>query len=260
MTIRPPSIDSHDPSIPPLPDDAAGFAELTESWRSELDAGWVDALEPVAPALEGALRACADDVRAGHVVLPGPAVVLRAFQQPFDAVRVLVVGQDPYPTPGHAVGLAFSVGGHVSPLPRSLQNIVAELRTDVGVPAPASGDLSAWTEQGVLLLNRVLSVRSGEPGAHRGLGWEDVTAQAIAALAARPKPLVAVLWGNDARKLSGALAGHPVIESAHPSPLSARRGFLGSAPFSQVNTALAALGEPPVDWRLPAAPGSEWSL
>lgn len=259
MTTRPPAPGSA-PDVPALPDDAAGFAALADTWRAELDPGWVRALEPAASALERALRACADDVRAGHVVLPGPRVVLRAFRQPFDAVRVLVVGQDPYPTPGHAVGLAFSVGGHVAPLPRSLQNIVAELRTDVGVPAPASGDLSAWAAQGVLLLNRVLSVRSGEAGSHRGLGWEEVTAQAIDALAARPSPLVAVLWGNDARTLAGALAGHPVVESAHPSPLSARRGFLGSAPFSQVNAALAARGEAPVDWRLPAAPGSEWSL
>ena len=261
MTTRPPAPEPAPPlTVDTAADDAAAFDDLATGWRTVLDPGWVAALEPAAPALERALRACADAARAGQHVLPGPRKVLRAFAQPFDGVRVLVVGQDPYPTPGHAIGLAFAVGGHVSPLPRSLRNIMTELRDDVGVPVPTSGDLTPWTSQGVLLLNRVLTVASGAAGSHRRLGWEEVTAQAIAALAARPAPLVAVLWGNDARTLAGALSAHPVIESAHPSPLSARRGFFGSAPFTRVNDALVALGEEPVDWRLPAPAGSEWSL
>lgn len=259
MTTRPPAPEPA-PAPSALPDDAAAFDALATGWRAQVDAGWIAALEPAAPALERALHACADAARAGHQVLPGPRSVLRAFAQPFDQVRVLVVGQDPYPTPGHAIGLAFAVGGDVTPLPRSLRNIVAELRDDVGVPVPTSGDLTAWTAQGVLLLNRVLSVQSGSAGSHRRLGWEEVTAQAITALAARPAPLVAVLWGNDARTLTSVLAGHPTIESAHPSPLSARRGFFGSAPFSRVNDALVSLGQEPVDWRLAAPAGSEWSL
>ncbi|SDC82900.1 Uracil-DNA glycosylase [Sanguibacter gelidistatuariae] len=190
-------------------------------------------------------------------VLPERAAVLRAFREPLARVRVLVVGQDPYPTPGHAMGLSFSVQPHVRPLPRSLQNIFTELRDDVGAPAPATGDLTAWADQGVMLCNRVLTVAAGDAGSHRGLGWEAVTDHAIAALVARGGPLVAVLWGRDAQSLAPALAGVPIIASAHPSPLSARRGFFGSRPFSRVNELLVAQGAAPVDWTLPAAPRVE---
>jgi uracil-DNA glycosylase len=165
-------------------------------------------------------------------------------------VKVLIVGQDPYPTPGHAMGLSFSVAPGVRPLPRSLANIVAEYGADLGYPAPASGDLSAWAQRGVLLLNRVLTVRAGAPASHRGKGWEEVTECAIRALVARDQPLVAILWGRDAATLTPMLTGCPVIASAHPSPLSANRGFFGSRPFSRANELLAAEGAEPVDWRL----------
>jgi len=190
------------------------------------------------------------DAAAGGQVLPAPENILRAFRQPFDEVRVLIVGQDPYPTPGHPVGLAFSVAPDVRPVPRSLTNIFTELHTDLGLPTPANGDLTPWTRHGVLLLNRVLTVRAGEAGSHRRHGWEAVTEQAIRALAARGGPLVAILWGKDAANLAPLLGQTPLIVSAHPSPLSARRGFTGSRPFSRANALLAEQGAAPVDWSL----------
>lgn len=213
--------------------------------------GWVEALEPVADriaAIGDFLRA---EQAAGRRFLPAGDRILAAFTQPFHEVRVLVVGQDPYPTPGHPIGLCFSVAPEVRPLPGSLANIFREYCDDLGHPRPACGDLGPWTRQGVLLLNRVLTVRPGAPGSHRGKGWEDVTEQAIRALAARGEPLVAILWGSDARKLKPLLGEVPVVESVHPSPLSARGGFFGSRPFSRVNDLLAAQGAQPVDWRLP---------
>lgn len=212
---------------------------------------WLPALAPVEPvitSLGGFLRA---EVAAGRGYLPAGGLVLRAFAQPLDAVRVLIVGQDPYPTPGHAVGLSFSVDASVAPVPRSLANIFQELGTDLGLPRPSSGDLTPWATQGVLLLNRVLTVRPGAPASHRGKGWEEVTAAAIAALAARGGPLVAILWGRDARSLAPRLPGIPCIESAHPSPLSAHSGFFGSRPFSRANELLESQGAGPVDWSLP---------
>lgn len=191
---------------------------------------------------------------AGHLVLPAGERILAAFQQPLADVRVLIVGQDPYPTPGHAIGLSFATAPDVRPLPRSLQNIFKELQDDLGIAPAASGDLTPWTKQGVLLLNRVLTVRAGEPGAHRGRGWEEFTECAIRALVARGGPLVAVLWGADARRLAPffSQAGVPCIESAHPSPLSASRGFFGSRPFSRVNELLVAQGAGQVEWALPS--------
>lgn len=191
------------------------------------------------------------ELAAGHGYLPAGPNVLRAFVQPMDAVRVLIVGQDPYPTPGHPVGLSFSVAPDVRPLPRSLSNIFRELRADLGVPAPSNGDLTPWTERGVLLLNRVLTVRPGGSGSHRGKGWEQVTDQAIRALVARRQPLVAILWGRDAQTLRPMLGDVPRVESVHPSPMSADRGFFGSHPFSRANTLLEKLGAPPIDWSLP---------
>ena len=212
---------------------------------------WAPALAPLQPrfsAIGDFLRA---ESAAGRTWGPSGAHILRAFQQPLDDVRVLIVGQDPYPTPGHAVGLSFSVDSEVRPLPRSLQNIFRELHDDVGLPLPGSGDLTAWSERGVLLLNRVLTVRHGEPGSHRGIGWEEITAAAIDALVARvDAPLVAILWGRDAQSLAPALPDVPLIESAHPSPMSADRGFFGSRPFSRANELLEELGEEPVDWSL----------
>ncbi len=212
---------------------------------------WVPALTPVEPvvALLGAFLR--DEIAAGRGYLPAGPHVLRAFAQPLDAVRVLIVGQDPYPTPGHPVGLSFSVAPDVAPLPRSLANIFQELTTDLGCPPPAAGDLTPWADRGVLLLNRVLTVRPGAPASHRGKGWEDVTGAAIDALAHRGGPLVAILWGRDARVLRSRLQPVPCIESAHPSPLSARSGFFGSRPFSRANALLLQQGAEPVDWCLP---------
>ena len=229
---------------------------MAEPLRSIIDPGWADALEPVAgriAAMGDFLRA---EVAAGRRYLPSGENVLRAFKQPFAGVRVLIVGQDPYPTPGHAVGLSFSVGPEVRRLPGSLVNIFREYSEDLGYPAPATGDLTPWSERGVLLLNRVLTVQPGQPGSHRGRGWEEVTEQAIRALAARKSagdggPLVAILWGRDARTLAPLLEGIPSIESAHPSPYSAANGFFGSRPFSRANQLLEQEGAEPVDWKLP---------
>ena len=211
---------------------------------------WAEALAPVAQDISRIGDLLRAEVSAGRGYLPAGADVLRAFRAPMRDVRVLIVGQDPYPTPGHAVGLSFSVAPGVRPLPRSLQNILKELVSDVGVPMPASGDLSPWTEQGVLLLNRVLTVRPGEPGSHRGIGWETVTTAAIRALVTRGGPLVAILWGRDAQSLQPDLGSTPVIASAHPSPLSADRGFFGSRPFSRANALLLAAGGSAITWDL----------
>jgi uracil-DNA glycosylase len=228
---------------------------MAEPLRSIIDPGWADALEPVAgriAAMGDFLRA---EVAAGRRYLPSGENVLRAFKQPFAGVRVLIVGQDPYPTPGHAVGLSFSVGPEVRRLPGSLVNIFREYSEDLGYPAPATGDLTPWSERGVLLLNRVLTVQPGQPGSHRGRGWEEVTEQAIRALAARKgageAAMVAILWGRDARTLAPLLDGIPSIESAHPSPYSAANGFFGSRPFSRANQLLEQEGAEPVDWKLP---------
>jgi len=216
-----------------------------------IDPGWARALQPVAPdiaALGERLRA---ETAAGRHYLPAGDRVLRAFQRPLDAVKVLVVGQDPYPTPGHAIGLSFAVDRHVRPLPRSLANIYRELHDDLGVAPAAHGDLSAWSDQGVLLLNRVLTVAPGAPASHRGWGWERVTEHAIRTLVERSGALVAILWGRDAANLRPMLGATPIIESAHPSPLSASRGFFGSRPFSRANAMLQEQGAGPVDWELP---------
>ncbi|GAA5062370.1 uracil-DNA glycosylase [Nocardia callitridis] len=218
-----------------------------------IDPGWAKALEPVADRITAMGEFLRVENSSGRGYLPAGENVLRAFQRPFHEVRVLVVGQDPYPTPGHAMGLSFSVAPDVSPVPRSLGNIFAEYSKDLGHGTPSCGDLSPWSDQGVLMLNRVLTVSPGQPASHRGKGWEAVTEQAIRALVARDEPLVAILWGRDAGSLKPLLteAEVPYIESAHPSPLSASRGFFGSRPFSRVNELLDELGAEPVDWRLP---------
>jgi uracil-DNA glycosylase len=228
---------------------------MTEPLRNIIDAGWAEALEPV----EGQIAAMGEflraEIAAGRRYLPAGENVLRAFKQPFADVRVLIVGQDPYPTPGNPIGLSFSVAPEVRRLPPSLLNIFTEYSADLGYPKPSNGDLTPWSERGVLLLNRVLTVQPGQPASHRGKGWEQVTEQAIRALAARKgEPLVAILWGRDARTLAPLLAEAgdvPCIESAHPSPNSAHIGFFGSRPFSRANQLLEELGGEPVDWRLP---------
>lgn len=215
-----------------------------------IDPGWADALEPVAPRIAEMGEFLRAEVAAGRKYLPSGDNVLRAFKQPFNDVKVLIVGQDPYPTPGHAVGLSFSVAPEVSPLPGSLINIFRELTQDLGVPEPPNGDLTLWTRRGVLLLNRSLTVAPGRPASHRGKGWEEVTEQAIRALAARGTPMAAILWGRDARNLRPLMGDVPCVESAHPSPMSAARGFFGSHPFSRVNELLVKQGAEPVDWSL----------
>lgn len=213
---------------------------------------WVPVLDPVRETIASLGEFLRGETAEGHRWLPPGDLILRAFTTPLDDVRVLIVGQDPYPTPGHAVGLSFSVAPDVRPLPRSLQNIHRELVDDLGVARPANGDLVPWTHAGVMLLNRVLTVRAGEPGSHRGKGWEEVTDRAIDGLVARPdQPLVAILWGRDAQALLPRLGDTPVVASAHPSPMSADRGFFGSKPFSRANALLDELGADPVDWRLP---------
>ncbi|WP_245190372.1 uracil-DNA glycosylase [Leucobacter exalbidus] len=228
---------------PELP---APLAALAAAGRVAPD--WAAALAPVAAEIAEIARFCDAERAAGYEVLPTEDRIFRAFERPLSAARVLVLGQDPYPTPGHAMGLAFSAEPEVQPLPRSLANLFRELHDDLGIAPAIHGDLSAWSGQGVLLLNRVLTVRAGDAGSHRNKGWERVTDRAIDALVARGGPLVAVLWGNDARALAPRLEGMPIIESAHPSPLSARRGFFGSKPFSRVNEELAHLGAAPIDW------------
>jgi uracil-DNA glycosylase len=225
---------------------------MAEPLRSIVDPGWADALEPVAGRIAGMGDFLRAEVAAGRRYLPAGENVLRAFKQPFAAVRVLIVGQDPYPTPGYAVGLSFSVAPDVRRLPGSLVNIFREYSEDLGYPTPTNGDLTPWAERGVLLLNRVLTVQPGKPGSHRGKGWEEVTDQAIRALAGRKtEPLVAILWGRDARTLAPLLEGIPAVESAHPSPYSAANGFFGSRPFSRANHLLEQEGAQPVDWKLP---------
>jgi uracil-DNA glycosylase len=219
---------------------------------SELvDPGWARALAPVSDTITTVGDFLRAEVAAGRGYLPAGENVLRAFRQPFNHVRVLIVGQDPYPTPGHPVGLSFSVDPDVRPVPRSLSNIFRELVDDVGTPLPKSGDLSPWADRGVLLLNRVLTVSPGKPGSHRGKGWEEVTAHAISALVQRDQPLVAILWGRDAQTLTPLLGSTPIVASVHPSPLSAHGGFFGSKPFSRVNEYLISLGAQPIDWTLP---------
>jgi len=211
---------------------------------------WADAMAPVADDLARMGDFLRTELAAGRRYLPAGEHVLRAFAQPLSEVKVLITGQDPYPTPGHPVGLSFSVAPDVRPIPRSLTNIYAELETDLGIPPAESGDLTPWSRQGVMLLNRVLTVRPGQSGSHRGKGWEAITEQAIRALVARGGPLVAILWGRDARNLKPMLGATPVVESAHPSPLSAHSGFFGSRPFSRANALLEQQGAEPVDWRL----------
>lgn len=215
-----------------------------------IDASWADALAPVADEVARMGDFLRAEVADGRGYLPSGDRVLRAFQQPLPDIRVLIVGQDPYPTPGHPIGLSFAVERHVRPIPRSLANIYRELADDLGLEPPEHGDLGAWNRQGVMLLNRVLTVRPGESGAHRGKGWERVTDHAIRALVEREEPLVAILWGRDAQSLTPVLGDTPRIASAHPSPLSASRGFFGSRPFSRANALLEARGGRPVDWSL----------
>jgi len=228
------------------------WADMAARPLTELIApDWAQALAPVEPVITGLGEFLRAEIADGRGYLPAGQNILRAFRQPMADVRVLIVGQDPYPTPGHPVGLSFSVAPDVRRLPGSLVNIFTEYSADLGFPRPSTGDLSPWSERGVMLLNRVLTVQPGKPASHRGKGWERVTEQAIRALAARGGPLVAILWGNDARNLAPLLDSTPSIQSAHPSPMSADRGFFGSRPFSRADALLRQQGGEQVDWKLP---------
>ena len=212
---------------------------------------WKEPLDPVTDRIHELGDFLREENAAGRGYLPAGTDVLRAFTYPFDQVKVLIVGQDPYPTPGHPMGLSFSVHPGVTPIPRSLANIFRELQEDIGCPAPSTGDLTSWSEHGVALFNRVLTVRPGHSGSHRGKGWDEVTECAIKALAERDRPLVAILWGRDAQSTAKWLGNTPTVCSPHPSPLSASRGFFGSRPFSRANELLVSQGAEPVDWALP---------
>lgn len=220
------------------------------AWQELVAPDWAAALEPVSDRIEAMGQFLRDETAAGREYLPAASNVLRAFSRPMENVRVLIVGQDPYPTPGHSIGLAFAVERHVRPVPRSLKNIYRELRDDLGIAPPEHGDLTAWADSGVMLLNRVLTVQAGASGSHRGKGWERVTEHAIRALVQRGGPLVAILWGRDAAALEPLLGSTPAVKSVHPSPLSASGGFFGSKPFSRANQFLIAQGSAPVDWTL----------
>lgn len=219
---------------------------LTET----LSTDWARALSPVEDRIHALGEFLRAEVDSGRGYLPEGDAVLRAFTRPMSEVRVLIVGQDPYPTPGHPLGLSFAVHRDVRPLPRSLANIYTELESDLGIPRAVHGDLTAWQDQGVLLLNRVLTVRPGAPGSHRGKGWEEITEAAIRALVDRGGPLVAILWGRDAQALAPMLGSVPSIASPHPSPLSAHRGFFGSRPFSGADELLIGQGSTAIDWRV----------
>jgi len=227
----------------------SALAGLVE--RGLMAPDWAAALAPVDEQIGRLGVFLREQLALGRPYLPAGDAIFSAFRRPLADVRVLIVGQDPYPTPGHPIGLCFAVERDVRPLPASLRNIYVELASDLGVPAPEHGDLSAWSDRGVMLLNRVLTVRPGAPASHAGKGWEEVTSCAISALAARGGPLVAVLWGRQAQALRPLLEPVPCLESVHPSPLSAHRGFFGSRPFSRVNEMLLAQGGAPMDWSLP---------
>ncbi len=213
-----------------------------------VDSTWVETLAPQRAHLGNVDSFLNREKSAGRPWLPDREDVFRAFTLPMDRVKVVIIGQDPYPTPGHAVGLSFSVGSGVAP-PRSLINIYRELAADMGCPQPHSGDLSDWADQGVLLLNRVLTVGSGRSGSHRGQGWEQFTEAAVQGLAhLTPRPPVFILWGKDAQSCRKLLGDAPAIESAHPSPLSAHRGFFGSRPFSRANEILQQRDQVPIRW------------
>ena len=222
---------------------------MSEAWRSQVASDWALALEPMAPTLAELGTFLRAELAEGRTYLPESGAILNSFTRPLAHVRVLIVGQDPYPTPGDAMGLSFSVS-RGRPMPRSLSNIARELESDTGERL-LTGDLTAWADQGVMLLNRCLTVAPGSPGSHRGKGWEKFTEHAIRTVVARGGPLVAILWGRDAQNLAPMLGEVPRIESPHPSPLSASRGFFGSRPFSRANALLAQQGSSPITWANP---------
>lgn len=202
------------------------------------------------PGVEEMLQDVEQRAAQGEHILPEQSRILRAFELPPSQVKVVIVGQDPYPTPGHSVGLAFSAELPPGvPLPKSLVNIYTEYSEDLGLPRPTSGDLTPWFRRGVLLLNRVLTVRAGAAGSHRNIGWEKITDAAIAQVA-QNEQVAGILWGRTAQQFAPTIGAHRCVQSPHPSPLSAYRGFFGSRPFSRANQILAEQGADPVDWNL----------
>lgn len=257
MSRDQPSLFDPVPDPPPPAYDPEDFP-FFHGPRSMADAGFIDASWiPVLEQVAGRLREIALELsarsRAGERILPDPKLMLRALTLPVDRVKVLLVGQDPYPTPGHPIGLCFATNAKVRPLPRSLVNIYRELHSDLGIEPAEHGDLSAWLGQGVLLLNQVFSVSAGMPASHQKLGWTALTEAIVDRLNEGKPPVVAVLWGAHAQKLAVRMDRMVQLKSAHPSPLSASRGFFGSRPFSTVNRELAGLGQEPVRWALPPA-------
>lgn len=215
---------------------------------------WLDAIgEEFAKPYFAELRKFVSLERKAGTVLPVAADVFNAFRYtPLDQVKVVILGQDPYPTPGHAHGLCFSVRPGVR-LPGSLRNIYKELQDDLGIPPANHGYLEAWAKQGILMLNAVMTVRAGSPNSHQGKGWEPLTDAALAVVNRLPRHVVFLLWGSFAQRKAAVVDAkrHTVIKGVHPSPLSAHNGFFGSRPFSKVNAALEKNGQPPIDWRLP---------
>lgn len=220
---------------------------------SPFDPSWDSHLKPELEkdymhSLKAFLR---DEKTAGKVIFPHSSLWFNALNStPLDEVKVVILGQDPYPTPGHAHGLCFSVQPDVKPIPKSLINIYKELESDLGI-RNSNGNLQSWADQGVLLLNSVLTVQSGNANSHQGKGWEAFTDKIIAVINALPRPVAFVLWGAYAQKKGAVIdtSRHLVIRSPHPSPLSAHRGFFGSRPFSQINQFLSAQGQSPIDWQ-----------
>ena len=214
------------------------FEQMHQSWQGAL-ADCQQLLDQIEQKL----------INSNQEFVPPLQLVMRAFEKPLDEIRVVIVGQDPYPTIGHAIGLSFAVNTAIKPLPRSLKNILIELRDDLGKSVSADGDLSRWAEQGVFLINRHLTTDLAEAGAHTEIGWGMFTDKVITVLNRKlGRKLVAILWGNQAQQLAPILCDSSVIASAHPSPLSARRGFFGSKPFSKTNRMLVSIGEQPIDW------------
>ncbi len=223
---------------------------MPSDFVSGIDPSWESVFSGELESLDEIEKRLDTELLSGIRHAPARKDMFRAFFTPLDSIRVVILGQDPYPTEGHAVGLSFSTNRPVSPLPRSLSNIYAELRDDVGLEPAEHGDLSRWVDQGVMLLNTSLSVREGEAGSHRTWPWRNVTDAAIHTLAQRGGPLVAILWGRDAQRAAPLLNGVDTIATPHPSPLSAHRGFFGSRPFTRTNASLIEQGGDPIDWRL----------
>ena len=262
MAKRSASGAEHQPTLFDIPIERqvpkTGETVVSPNLPTNFPSSWAEAIGPeFDKPYFVALRQFIVDERKSHDILPPAPDVFNAFRAtPLDGVRVVILGQDPYPTPGHAHGLCFSVRPGVR-LPGSLRNIYRELEADLGIPPVKHGYLKSWAERGVLMLNAVLTVRAGAPNSHKGRGWETFTDAVIAAVNALPHRVVFLLWGSFAQKKAAGVDAkkHTIIKGVHPSPMSAENGFFGSKPFGKVNAALEASGQAPIDWRMPATVG-----